>query len=71
MTDVIKYLKVLMVQLESLPVLLGYGRSKEGLWTRAVNFHVLHFVGERENRLLWKIYSAELKLWRKEILLFI
>lgn len=38
MTDVIKYLKLLIVQLESVPVLLGYSRSKEALWTRAVNF---------------------------------
>lgn len=37
-TDAIKYLKLLIVQLESVPVLLGYSRSKEALWTRAVNF---------------------------------
>lgn len=37
MTDVIKYLKVL-VQLESVPLQLGYSLSKEALWTRAVNF---------------------------------
>lgn len=38
MTDAIKYLKLLIVQLESVPVLLGYSRFKEALWTRAVNF---------------------------------
>lgn len=38
MTDVIKYLELLIVQLESVPVLLGYSHSKEALWTRAVNF---------------------------------
>lgn len=37
-TDVIKYLKLLIVQLESVPVLQRYSYSKEALWTRAVNF---------------------------------
>lgn len=47
MTDVIKYLKVLIVQLESVPVLLGYSRSKEALWTRAVNFLLPRFASSR------------------------
>lgn len=38
MTDAIKNLEVLIVQLESVPVLLRHSRSKEALWTRAVNF---------------------------------
>lgn len=41
-TDAIKYLKLLIVQLESVPVLLGYSPSKEALWTRAVNFLLPH-----------------------------
>lgn len=38
MTDAIKYLKLWIVQLESVSALLGYSHSKEALWTRAVNF---------------------------------
>lgn len=46
-TDLIKYLKLLIVQLESVPVLLGYSRSKEALWTRAVNFLLPRFASSR------------------------
>jgi len=49
-TDVIKYLKLLIVQLESLPVLLGCSCFKEALWTRAVNFHVSHSLTPTLNR---------------------
>lgn len=60
MTDAIKYLKLLIVQRESVPVLPGYSRSKEALWTRAVNFLLLvsHLHAQRPNPVYIQLASA-------------
>lgn len=57
-TDVIKYSKLWIVQLESVPALLGYSHSKEALWTRAVNFLLPRLHTLRPNPVYIQLPSA-------------